>query len=164
METEAYSQSEAGCHGFKKRTPRNATLFGDPGRLYVYLTYGTYHCINIVTDKRDWASGVLLRAIAIPNENERIASGPGLLANRFGLNLTHDNSLISIENGLWLSKGSVSNDMKRIIQTTRIGISKAKNLPWRWYLQDSRSVSKRALGDRSPSLSKAWTPSFEKNS
>ena len=159
VETEAYSQIEPSCHGFKNRTPKNETLFGSPGRLHVYLTYGTYNCVNIVTHKKEWASGVLLRSIAMPNENERIGSGPGLLANRFGLNRSHDNSLISLENGLWLSKSSLNKDMKNIIQTTRIGISKAKDLPWRWYLKNSRSISKRAKGDRCPSVSKAWAPS-----
>ncbi len=95
----------------------------------------------------------------MPNENERIASGPGLLANRFGINRSHDNSLISLENGLWLSKSPLNRNMKTIIQTTRIGISKAKDLPWRWYVKNSRSISKRAKGDRCPSVSEAWRPS-----
>ncbi len=159
VETEAYSQIEPSCHGFKKRNPKNETLFGEPGRLYVYLTYGSYNCVNIVTHKKEWASGVLLRAIAMPNENERIASGPGLLANRFGINRSHDNFLISMENGLWINESSLNKDMKKIIQTKRIGISKAKDLPWRWYLKNSRSISKRAKGDRNPSASAAWSPS-----
>ena len=159
VETEAYSQIEPACHGFIKKTPKHKTLFGEPGRLHIYLTYGSYHCVNIVTHKKGWASGVLLRSIAMPNENERVGSGPGLLANRFGLNRSHDNSLISLENGLWLSKSSLNKDMKNIIQTTRIGISKAKDLPWRWYLKNSRSISKRAKGDRCPNVSEAWEPS-----
>ena len=161
VETEAYSQSEPACHGYSHRTSKNNTLFGDPGLLYVYLTYGTYHCVNIVTEKSDWANGVLLRAIAMPNEDERIASGPGLLANRFGINRSHDNSLMSIDNGIWISQYPSSKHMSSIIQTTRIGISKSKNLPWRWYLKNSRSVSKRSKGDRTPSLLKAWKPDLE---
>ena len=66
VETEAYEQSEQGCHGYSRRTPSNETLFGEPAHLYVYLTYGIYHCVNIVTNKAGWASGVLLRAISIP--------------------------------------------------------------------------------------------------
>ena len=161
VETEAYSQVEQACHGYNQRNSRNNTLFGEPGLLYVYLTYGIYHCVNIVTHKNRFANGVLLRSLALPNENERIASGPGLLANRFGLNRSHDNSLISIENGLWINKGFSKKDMTPVIQTTRIGISKAKSLPWRWYLQNSRSISKRAKGDRSPTLLKAWKPNNE---
>ena len=158
VETEAYSQSEEACHGNKKRSAKNETLFGEPGRLYVYLTYGKYHCVNVVTYRNNLADGVLLRAIAIPNENERIAAGPGLLAKRFGLNRSHDNLLISMNKGLWLSKDPSSTMMSPIIQTTRIGISKAKDLPWRWYLQQSRSISKRKRGDHIPSLLKSWKP------
>ncbi len=163
VETEAYSQSEEACHGYKNRTKSNETLFKGPGRLYVYLTYGTYNLVNIVTYKDNWADGVLLRAIAMPDEHERVASGPGLLAKRFNLTKNHDNLLISIENGLWLSKTLSAITMGPIIQTTRIGISKAKKLPWRWYLQNSRSVSKRKKGDRLPHISKAWKPNFEKD-
>ena len=97
----------------------------------------------------------------MPNENERIAAGPGLLANRFGLNRSHDNYLISKENGLWISKRLPNKDMKPIIQTTRIGISKAKDLPWRWYLQNSRSVSRRAKGDKIPKVINSWKPTLE---
>ena len=164
VETEAYSQEEPACHGYKRRTPANTTLFGKPGHFYVYLTYGIYHCVNVVTDKADWASGVLLRAIALPGEDERVTAGPALIAKRFGLNQTHDSLPISLENGLWLAGRSSSESMQQIVQTTRIGIAKAKDLPWRWYLQSSRSISKRAKGDRCPTKTKAWHPSTGANS
>ena len=158
VETEAYSQEEESCHGFKGKTARNKTLFGPPGRFYIYMTYGKYHCVNVVTDKSNWANGVLLRAIALPEENERIASGPGLLAKRFELNKTHDNLPISVENGIWLAENSSAKSMKKIIRTNRIGISKANDLAWRWYLHSSRSISKRAKGDKSPDFKSAWRP------
>ena len=161
VETEAYSQSEPACHGYTSKTKKNSTLFGEPGHLYIYLTYGTHHCVNIVTHKGNWANGVLLRSIAMPNENERIAAGPGLLAKRFGLTRNHDNSVISVENGIWLSKRKSVKDMAKIIQTTRVGITKATDLPWRWYLQNSRSVSKRKKGDTMPSNLKSWGPTSE---
>ena len=84
VETEAYSQEETAYHGYSRRTSKNETLFGEPGRFYVYLIYGTYFCVNVVTDKPDWANGVLFRSIAVPNAPERIAAGPGLLSKRFG--------------------------------------------------------------------------------
>ncbi len=164
VETEAYSQEEASCHGFSGKTKRNETLFGEPGNFYIYLSYGIYNCINIVTGKRNMANGVLLRSIAIKDEDERIASGPGLLAKRFGLNRNHDNLPISIENGFWIAKGANSKQMLDIVQTTRIGISQAKELPWRWYLKKSRSISKRAQGDKTPSKNECWHPSsFEES-
>ncbi len=94
----------------------------------------------------------------MPNENERIASGPGLIARRFGLNSSHDNYAISIENGLWISQRSFIINTDQITNTTRIGISKAKDLRWRWYLNTSRSVSKRAKGDLIPKAPNAWRP------
>ncbi len=158
VETEAYSESEPACHGYTNRTKKNETLFGPPGHFYIYLTYGKYHCVNVVTDKANWANGVLLRAIALPNENERVASGPGLLANKFGLTREHDTMRISLKNGVWLAKSNSTQNMKNILQTTRIGISKGKDIPWRWYLQNSRSISKRAKGDSCPTYSEAWHP------
>ena len=156
VETEAYSQLEPGCHGYRKRTKKNNTLFGEPGNLYVYITYGIYHCVNIVTDRSEWASGVLLRSIEIPGEDERIASGPGLIARRFELNISHDNLPISIENGIWLvRKARPINKVNDILQTTRIGISAGQDIAWRWYLKSSRSVSKRIKGDKNPSLRKS---------
>ncbi len=159
VETEAYSEEEASCHGFSTRTKRNETLFGEPGCFYIYLSYGIYHCINIVTGDKDWANGVLLRSIAIKGENERIASGPGLLAKRFGLNQSHNNLLLSPRNGFWVREGVNSEIKENIVQTTRIGISQAKDIPWRWYLESSRSISKRVKGDKTPSTDKCWFPS-----
>tara|TARA_B100000579_G_scaffold396321_1_gene375021 strand:- start:107 stop:676 length:570 start_codon:yes stop_codon:yes gene_type:complete len=159
VETEAYSQEEASCHGFSGITKRNETLFGEPGNLYIYLSYGIYHCVNIVTGKKNWANGVLLRSLAIKGENERIAAGPGLLAKRFGLNRNHDNLPLSPKNDFWLTEGVGLKKMGAIVQTTRIGISQATDIPWRWYLESSRSVSKRVKGNKIPPTNKCWNPS-----
>ena len=159
VETEAYSEEEASCHGFSGRTKRNETLFGEPGKFYIYLSYGIYNCVNIVTGKNNWANGVLLRSIAIKGESERVASGPGLLAKRFGLNRSHDNLRLSPENDIWLEESKNFKQTENIIQTKRIGISQAKDIPWRWYLQSSRSISKRIKGDKNPPTNKCWAPS-----
>ena len=159
VETEAYSQEEASCHGFSGITERNKTLFGEPGNFYIYLSYGINNCVNIVTGKKNWANGVLLRSLAIKGENERIASGPGLVAKRFGLNRNFDNLPLLPSNDFWLKKGESLIKTENIVQTTRIGISQAKDIPWRWYLKSSRSVSKRVKGDRIPSKNKCWSPS-----
>jgi DNA-3-methyladenine glycosylase len=153
VETEAYSQEEPACHGYRRRTPSNETLFGEPGRFYVYLSYGIHHCVNLVTDRADWANGVLVRALAMPGEPERSTAGPALLARRFGLDRSHDAQPALPEAGLWLAPRPPSLRPIRpadLVQTTRIGISQGQDLPWRWYLRSSRSVSRRVKGDRPP--------------
>ena len=161
VETEAYSQDDPACHGFRRRTPSNETLFGEPGRFYVYVSYGIHHCVNVVTDRSDWANGVLLRAIAIPGESERVAAGPGLLARRFGLDRGDDSCPVTGEHDVWLAPRPASLASPVLVTTTRIGISQGQELPWRWYLQRSRSISRRALGDRQPSFDQAWSPCDE---
>ena len=152
VETEAYSQEEEACHGYNKKTSSNQVLFGEPGRFYIYRSYGIHHCLNIVTDKDNFASGVLIRAVSFSNKNERVAAGPGLVTKAFEVD-NKLNSLNILDNKfLWISKRDINIDKKDLIQTTRIGISKAKNIKWRWYLKRSRSISKREKGDRNPNL------------
>ncbi len=150
VETEAYSQEEEACHGYHKITESNKSLFGKPGTFYVYKSYGIHHCLNIVTDKENYASGVLIRAVFIPQKNERLASGPGLVTKTYGIDKSFNSLEVINNNSLWISQKESILEKKDLIQTTRIGISKAKNIKWRWYLKNSRSVSKRLKGDRTP--------------
>ena len=133
-------------------TQSNKSLFGKPGTFYVYKSYGIHHCLNIVTDKENFASGVLIRAVFIPNKNERLASGPGLVTKTFGIDKSFNSFEVINNNSLWISQKESSLEQKDLIQTTRIGISKAKNIKWRWYLKNSRSVSKRVKGDKTPNF------------
>jgi DNA-3-methyladenine glycosylase len=172
VETEAYSQSEPACHGYRRRSPSNETLFGEPGRFYVYVSYGIHHCVNVVTHRSDWANGVLLRAAALPGEPERIAAGPALLARRFGIDRAWDATAATPREGLWLAPRPQplatwldteavqppAASPPALVQTSRIGISQGQELPWRWYLGASRSVSRRAPGDRKPPPEQAWWP------
>ncbi len=158
VETEAYSQEEPACHGYRRRTPSNETLFGEPGRFYVYVSYAIHHCVNVTTHKADWANGVLLRAVAMPGEQERVAAGPALLARRFGIDRRHDALPVDLVSDLWLAPRPAGFDLCEpdgVVQTTRIGINQAQELPWRWYLRSSCSVSKRARGDRMPARADA---------
>ncbi len=152
VETEAYSQEEEACHGFMNKTESNKTLFGEPGLYYVYKTYGIHYCLNLVTDKNNFASGVLIRSVLIQNEPERAASGPGILTKRFGIDKTFD-SLKSYDNNyLKVYGGSKKITIDELVQTTRIGISKARDLKWRWYLRKCRSISIREKGDKKPAI------------
>jgi len=165
VETEAYSQEEPACHGYRRRTPSNETLFGEPGRFYVYVSYGIHHCVNVVTGRADWANGVLLRAAWLPGEPERIAAGPALLDRRFGLCKRHDALAVDPGAGVWVAPrpaqvaaALVSSGPNGLIQTTRIGLSQGQELPWRWYWHASRSVSRRRRGDRQPTSSPCQLP------
>ena len=152
VETEAYSQEEEACHGFNKRTKSNQTLFGEPGLFYVYRSYGIHFCLNLVTDKNNFASGVLIRSVFINHEQEKVASGPGLLTKKFEID-TKLNSLKSYDNNiLKIYNRNIYIKNEDLVQTTRIGISKAVDLKWRWYLKRSKSVSKRVKGDKIPKL------------
>ena len=152
VETEAYSQEEEACHGYRKITNSNKSLFGKPGTFYIYKSYGIHHCLNIVTDKENFASGVLIRAVFIPNQNYRLASGPGLVTKTFGIDLSFNAVEVFNNNCLFISQRDKIIKQKDLTQTTRIGITKAKNIRWRWYLKNSRSVSKKLKGDKTPKL------------
>ncbi len=131
-------------------TPSNKTLFGEPGRFYVFKSYGIHYCLNVVTDKKNFASGVLIRAVSISDRDERFAAGPGLVSKAYGIDSSFDSLKVSDNSILWITKGQFINKETDLIQTTRIGITKAKNIKWRWYLKRSGSVSKRVKGDRKP--------------
>ena len=119
---------------------------------YVYRSYGIHYCLNLVTDKNHFASGVLIRSVFIKTEDERVASGPGLLTKKFQID-TNLNSLKSYNNNLLrIFNRHININDEDLVQTTRIGISKAVDLKWRWYLKKSRSVSKREKGDKNPKL------------
>ena len=82
--------------------------------------------------------------------DERIASGPGLVTKTFGIDKSFNSLKVLNNDSLWISQRESILEQKDLFQTTRIGISKAKNIKWRWYLKNSRSVSKRVKGDRTP--------------
>ncbi len=155
VETEAYDQSDLASHSYKGQTAKNQVMFGPSGHLYVYFTYGMHYCCNVVVGPKGHGSAVLIRAVE-PIEGEDIMS-----ANR------HDRTGVALTNGpaklcqaLAINKLLNGHDLKnqplRLImgeklptnvttQTTRIGISRAKDVPWRFYIRDNPYVS-RGLG------------------
>ena len=124
----------------------------------MYVSYGIHHCVNVVTHRANWANGVLLRAAQLPGELERVAAGPALLARCFGIDRSHDAQLLDPAQGLWIAPRPMrwaALGPHELMQTTRIGISQGQDLSWRWYLRASRSVSRRARGDRRPPIGAA---------
>ncbi len=142
-ETEAYTQDEESCHAFGgRRGKRNEVMFWRAGHLYVYFTYGMHYCINIVTGPENWAEAVLIRSV-IPLEGREImllnrkgraknlSDGPAKLAMAYGFDKTHNGlDLLSSDAVVYLEDQGLQ--AKKIIQSERIGISRARNLPWRF--------------------------------
>lgn len=160
VETEAYAPGDPACHAYRRRTRRNAVMFGPAGMSYVYLIYGMYHCLNVVTDLDGQPSAVLLRAVeleAIPDgippekmkQGDRLAAGPGKLCRALDITLEMTAKPLQPDYGLWLEhrsakfQNAIDTAHLTLVQTTRIGISQGAEIPWRWYLNDSPAVSKR---------------------
>lgn len=154
-EVEAYAPGDPACHAYKRQTDRNRVMFGAAGHIYVYLIYGIYHCLNVVTDEAGVGSAVLIRALTLDKlppwtaekkrrKPERVAAGPGLLCMALQLDRSHNGMALSPKDGeaLWVEKGDRSVPKADIVQTTRIGITQGADIPWRWYLRDCPSVSK----------------------
>lgn len=120
-------------------------MFGPPGTLYVYRSYGVHWCMNIVTGAPDDGQAVLLRAGEIVDgaalirkrraRDHHLTDGPGKLTQALGVGGEHDGS--HVESGpVWLGPGAVL-ETERVHATPRIGISKAADRPWRFVLRGS---------------------------
>ena len=159
VETEAYCPNDPACHAYRGKTSSNAAMFGPPGHSYVYFIYGVYHCFNVVTEAKGTGSAVLIRAIELSHfptgldakytkQGKRIAAGPGKLCRTLAINRSHNDYPLIPQHQLWLEHRTAKFQKQleqghlELIQTTRIGISKATEQPWRWYLKNSLSVSK----------------------
>jgi DNA-3-methyladenine glycosylase len=165
VETEAYvSAEDAAAHGYGGPTARTATMYGPPGHAYVYFTYGMHHCLNCVTETEGIGAAVLLRAlepvagIALMRERRgtKIADrdllrGPARLCQAFALTRA-DDGLDLTGAALWLTENPDWRDDAVIATSPRVGISRAVDLPWRFYLAGSPWVSGARLrtvkGDR----------------
>jgi DNA-3-methyladenine glycosylase len=152
VETEAYDQTDAASHSYKGCTPRTDVMFGPSGHLYIYFTYGMHYCCNIVTGRDGHGSAVLIRAIEpVDGENTMIANRKGI----GGINAT--NGPAKLCQALLIDKRLNGHDLlmkpltlqvrpaikqQDIVQTTRIGITNAKDVPWRFYIKGNPYVSK----------------------
>ena len=150
VETEAYDREDPASHSFAGRTPRNAVMFGPPGRAYVYLSYGIHWCLNFVCREAGHGAGVLIRALEptagislmIDRRRQRdlriLCAGPGRLAQALGI--THG------MNGKRLDRAPFSLTAAAaktgVVCGPRIGISKAVEQPWRFGQAGSRYVSR----------------------
>ena len=149
VETEAYTRTDPASHSFNGPTARNAVMFGPPGRLYVYLSYGIHCCANVVTGADGDGQAVLVRAV-MPLEGldvirsrrrgrpeRELANGPGKLCEALGIALT--------DNGTSLTDGSspirIVDDgtpPPEPIVGPRIGITRGVDTPWRFQAESAR--------------------------
>ncbi len=147
VETEAYRPEDPACHAYKGPTMRNRNIFGPPGIAYVYLSYGTHKLLNVVCESEGVGSAVLIRALR-PIEGQDLmelrrgrprdlCNGPGRLTQALGIDLSYDGRDIT-SGDLTLSQGTRPDG---IVETTRIGISRGTDLPWRYLIEDEKNVS-----------------------
>ncbi len=161
VEAEAYLANDPACHGFRRETARNRSMYGPPGRAYVYFIYGNYFCFNAVCAHQGSAEAVLIRAIE-PTFGERwmchnrpvtktreLTSGPSKLCLALDIEREFDGAdLSSVKSDLIIAENPslkrFLRDRGPVITTTRIGLSIAEHMPLRFYLDGSEFVSRRA--------------------
>jgi len=152
VETEAYDASEPASHCYIGRTERNFSMFGPPGRSYVYRSHGLHWCLNFVCREEGHGAGVLIRALeptaglALMRERRGLddvrllCSGPGRLAQALGITRAHNN--LSLAAPPFQLLPADAGREREVLAGTRIGISKAVELPWRFVEAGSRFLSK----------------------
>ena len=156
VEVEAYCGSEdPGSHAYRGRTLRNASMFGPPGLLYVYLSYGVHWCANAVCGDEGVGVAVLLRALAPVSGVEEmradrvavrrdrdLCSGPGRLCQALGITRAHDGAdLVRADRGVRIADdGTPPPDAP--VNTRRVGLTAGADLPWRWYVAGDPNVSR----------------------
>ncbi|HEX6597109.1 MAG TPA: DNA-3-methyladenine glycosylase [Acidimicrobiales bacterium] len=157
VEVEAYAGAEdPGSHAYRGQTPRNATMFGPAGHLYVYFTYGMHFCANVVCGEDGVASAVLLRgltplagldemrALRVKARNDReLCAGPGRLCQAFGLDRTFDGAdLVTGDRGVAVvDDGTPPPPVAGV--SVRIGLTTGVEFPWRYYVPGARGLSRR---------------------
>lgn len=148
VETEAYRPEDPACHAYKGPTMRNRTMFERAGLAYVYLSYGVHRLINVVCEGEGVGSAVLVRALR-PLEGvelmaprrgraDKLCDGPGKLSQSLGVDLSLD--------GCDLSAGPLKIEwgdppVGEIVSTTRIGITRGVEAPWRYLVMGEKDVS-----------------------
>lgn len=134
-EVEAYvGPHDLACHSSRGKTKRNEPMFGTPGTIYVYFTYGMHWMLNIITEEKDFPAGVLIRGT-------ESFSGPGRLTKNLKIDKTLNNQMLGVKSGLWIEEDEKFKNKKlKIIKTPRIGINYAPepwcSAPYRFVLED----------------------------
>jgi DNA-3-methyladenine glycosylase len=153
VETESYHMEEPACHAFAGVTERTRTLYGEPGRAYVYFSYGIHSLLNAVADGEGVGAAVLIRALEPVDgvdlmrqrrglaRMEDLCSGPGKLTQALGIGLSLNGSSL-VDGPIELLAREPGMREPRVVAGERIGITKAMELPWRFCDADSPHVSR----------------------
>jgi DNA-3-methyladenine glycosylase len=153
VEAEAYHDTEPACHAFVGLTPRTETLFGPPGRAYVYRSYGIHALLNAVAEPEGVGAAVLIRALeplrgveAMRARRglhgvEDLCSGPGKLTQALGVGVDLNGTDL-VRGPIRLLAAPDGRDAPRVVSGPRVGITKAAELPWRFCAAQSRFVSR----------------------
>lgn len=169
VETEGYLLDDPACHAYRRKTERNAPMFGPPGMIYVYQIYGQYHCVNIASGAEGIGEAVLIRALQ-PTEGtdlmerrrragiqrvkqvfgkphsekpvplEQLCRGPASLVTALGI--SKNQNFAMMQDGPLYALPAPGTDLE-VVQTTRIGIRYGADLPYRFYAKGNRFVSRR---------------------
>ncbi|HST43901.1 MAG TPA: DNA-3-methyladenine glycosylase [Luteimonas sp.] len=156
VEVEAYAADDPAAHSFRGPTPRTQVMFGPAGHLYVYLSYGMHWCCNAVCEDVGTGAGVLIRAVepvagldAMRTARAGIArdrdltSGPGRLTRALGIDAGCNGADLTRARGRVAILDDGRPPPVDAAASPRIGISKAIDTPWRWYVRDNPYVSGR---------------------
>src|SRR4030043_1091506 len=150
IETEAYyGRDDPASHAYSGKTRRSKIMFGKPGIAYVYLCYGMYYLLNIVTENEDRPGAVLIRAL-LPvwgidfmkkrrNLDVRLTDGPGKLTIALGIDIKDNGAdIVNGENNIYIFDYKTGSNNGKIMVTERIGIKKGKERPLRFYIKIHR--------------------------
>lgn len=147
-DVEAYvGEDDLACHASKGRTPRSEVLYGPAGRAYVYLIYGMYHIMNVVTERKDFPAAVMIRAVKIEGVDYKNTNGPGKVCREMKIDKKFHGRDITQGKEFWIEarhsrmtgEKDTKIDPKNIVTTTRVGVAYAGRCalyPWRFAFKE----------------------------
>jgi DNA-3-methyladenine glycosylase len=163
VEVEAYEPNDPGSHAFRGPTPRNQVMFGPPGHLYVYFTYGMHFCMNAVTRRRGEGSAVLLRAgeplqglrvmrdLRGRDRDADLCSGPGRFTQALGIARPENGADLVASDAVWVERGTREDPVSTGV---RVGVHDTSR-SWRFWIEGNPFVSRGRPG---PPTAKRRTP------
>lgn len=159
VEVEAYlGERDPASHAYRGRTQRNDVMFWNGGHLYVYFTYGMHFCCNVVTEREGMGRAILLRAvepidgletmaknrgIALKSEKDKwnLCSGPAKLCEAFAIG-RRENGTDLCGSEIWIAEETERRERRRIVRTTRVGVTNGAEHKWRFCVSDSLFLSR----------------------